>query len=129
MASSTLHVALLIAGFGALGCLARYYSASWVNHVFGNAFPYGTLLVNLVGAFLIGFINELASRNDAISDETRIGVAVGFLGGLTTFSTFSYETFSLLKAGDTFTAFLNIMISVGVCLAFTWFGIVLAKQI
>ena len=70
---------------------------------------------------------ELALRSTALSDTLRLGLTVGFMGGLTTFSTFSYETFKLLETGRFLVAFSNVIISVSVCLLFTWLGIVVAK--
>lgn len=121
--------AAFIAGFGALGCLARYYLSSWVYAHLGRDFPYGTFAVNIVGAFLIGLVIEYGLRSTLISSNLRIGLTIGFMGGLTTFSTFSYETFTLMEDGQIITAFLNILASVVVCLAFTWLGILVARQI
>ncbi|MCX5876373.1 MAG: fluoride efflux transporter CrcB [Deltaproteobacteria bacterium] len=121
--------AAFIAGFGALGCLARYYLSSWVYALLGRNFPYGTFAVNIIGAFLIGLVIEYGLRSTLISSNLRIGLTIGFMGGLTTFSTFSYETFTLMEDGQITTAFLNILASVVVCLAFTWIGILVARQI
>ena len=121
--------ALFIAGFGALGCLARYYLSNWVYAHLGRAFPYGTFIVNIIGAFFIGLILELSLRSTLISQNLRIGLAIGFLGGLTTFSTFSYETFKLLEESQFVPAMLNVLASVVVCLFFTWLGIIVARQI
>ncbi|HEY5975210.1 MAG TPA: fluoride efflux transporter CrcB [Geobacteraceae bacterium] len=117
-----------IALFGAFGCVARYALSSGVYTLLGRAFPYGTLVVNVIGAFLIGLIMEFALRSTLISANLRIGLTVGFLGGLTTFSTFSYETFRLLEDGEFLIATGNVLISVLVCLAFTWLGIVAARS-
>jgi len=121
--------AVFIAGFGALGCLARYYLSSWVYAYLGRDFPYGTFAVNIVGAFLIGLVIEYGLRSTLISSNLRLGLTIGFMGGLTTFSTFSYETFTLMEDGQIITAFLNILASVVVCLTFTWLGIIVARQI
>jgi CrcB protein len=121
--------AAFIAGFGALGCLARYYLSNWTYAWLGRAFPYGTLLVNIVGAFLIGLLMELSLRSTLVPHHLRIGLTIGFLGGLTTFSTFSYETFKLLEDGQLLAAFVNVIASVAVCLVLTWAGILVARQI
>lgn len=121
--------ALLIALFGALGCLARYFLSGWVYDQVGRTMPYGTFVVNILGAFLIGLIMELALRGTMISANMRTGLTVGFLGGLTTFSTFSYETFRLLEDGEFIIATTNVLASVVVCLAFTWLGIVAARTL
>jgi CrcB protein len=122
-------VVLYIGLFGAAGCLARYALSSWVYAVLGRSFPYGTLVVNIAGAFLIGLIMEFALRSTLVSANLRIGLTVGFLGGLTTFSTFSYETFRLLEDGEFLIAAGNVLTSVLVCLAFTWLGIAAARTL
>ncbi len=121
--------AAFIAGFGALGCLARYYLSNWVYGWLGQDFPYGTLVVNIVGAFFIGLLMDLSLRTTLVPHHLRVGLAIGFLGGLTTFSTFSYETFRLLEDGQLFTALVNVLASVVLCLALTWVGILVARQI
>jgi len=100
-----------------------------VYSLLGRSFPYGTFVVNIIGAYFIGLIMELALRSTAISDTLRLGLTVGFLGGLTTFSTFSYETFTLLEDGQFAVAFLNMFASVAVCLLFTWLGIITVRTI
>lgn len=119
--------ALFIAAFGAIGCVTRYYISGAVYDLLGRSFPYGTLVVNVLGAFLIGLIMEFALRSTLISPNLRIGLTVGFLGGLTTFSTFSYETFRLLEEGEFLIATGNVLVSVLICLSFTWLGILAAR--
>lgn len=120
---------VFIAGFGALGCLSRYYFSGWVYGLLGRRFPFGTLAVNLVGAFLIGLIMEFGLRSAALPANLRLGIAIGFLGGLTTFSTFSYETLRLLEDGELLTATVNVLVSVVTGLTFTWLGIQLARSL
>lgn len=120
---------ILIAVFGALGCVARYYVSGWTYEKLGWGYPWGTLAVNIAGAFLIGLIMELGLKGAAIPANLRIGLTIGFLGGLTTFSTFSYETFRLLESGRILIAFSNVIVSVTACLLFTWLGIVVAKAV
>ncbi len=122
-----MQVVFLIAFFGALGCLTRYFLSGWVYNLFGKSFPYGTFAVNIVGAFIIGLIMELGMRSTLIPANLRIGLTVGFLGGLTTLSTFRYETFRLLEDGELLIAGANVLLSVAVCLVFTWLGIITAK--
>jgi CrcB protein len=124
-----MQVALLIAGFGALGCVARYYLSGWTYDLFGKSFPYGTFAVNILGAFAIGLIMEFGMRSTLLPANLRIGLTIGFLGGLTTFSTFSYETFKLLEDGELFMATTNVLVSVVVCLTFTWLGIHTARYL
>ena len=120
---------ILIAVFGALGCVARYYVSGWTHEKLGWGYPWGTLAVNIAGAFLIGLIMELGLKGAAIPANVRIGLTIGFLGGLTTFSTFSYETFRLVESGRILIAFSNVIVSVTACLLFTWLGIVVAKAV
>lgn len=114
--------------FGACGCLARYFVSGWTYRLFGTALPFGTLAVNVVGSFLIGLIMEGSLRSTLLTPELRVGLTVGFLGGFTTFSTFSYETFRLLEEGSLLQAGGNILLSVCVCVVGAWLGIVLARQ-
>ena len=121
--------ALLIAVFGAVGCLLRYLLSGWVHGVLGRDFPYGTLIVNVLGAFLVGFVMELSLRSTLITAELRTGLTIGFLGGLTTFSTFSYETFKLLEDGELLSAGVNALVSVATCVLLTWLGITAARSL
>jgi fluoride exporter len=121
--------ALLIAIFGALGCLLRYLLSGWTYALLGRGFPYGTLAVNTLGAFLVGFIMELSLRSTLVTAELRTGLTIGFLGGLTTFSTFSYETFKLLEDGELLSAGVNALFSVATCVLLTWLGIVAARSL
>ncbi len=118
-----------IALFGALGCLSRYFLSGWVYNIFGSGFPYGTLAVNATGAYIIGLFMEFSIGSNLISQSLRVGITIGFLGGLTTFSTFSYETFRFLEDGEFLIASINIFIGVLVCLFFTWVGIETARYL
>ena len=124
-----MKTAATIALFCAGGGLTRYYLSGWVYSLLGRAFPYGTFAVNVIGAYFIGLIMEMGLRSTAIPDTLRLGLTVGFMGGLTTFSTFSYETFKLLEDRQFFVAFANVMTSVAVCLLFTWLGIITVRAI
>ena len=124
-----MEIAVAVAVCGALGCLTRYFLSGWVYGILGRGFPYGTFVVNIVGAFIIGLLMEFGLRSTLIPPTLRIGLTIGFLGGLTTFSTFSYETFRLLEEGDFITATANVVLSVLVCLLFTWVGITAARYL
>ncbi len=124
-----MKTAATIAVFCAGGGLTRYYLSGWVYSLLGRAFPYGTFAVNIIGAYFIGLIMELGLRSAVIPDTLRLGLTVGFMGGLTTFSTFSYETFRLLEDGQFHVAFANVLASVAVCLLFTWLGIVTIRSL
>ena len=117
-----------IAIFGAAGCLARYWLSGAVNRLLGaGGFPYGTLAVNLVGAFFIGLIMELGLKSTVISQDLKVALTIGFMGGLTTFSTFSVETFVLLEKGHLLIALANVLVSVVLCLFATWLGILAVR--
>lgn len=124
-----MEIALAVAVCGGLGCLSRYFISGWVYALLGRNFPYGTFVVNITGAFIIGFLMEFGLRSVLLPPTLRIGLTVGFLGGLTTFSTFSYETFRLLEEGSFVTASANVLLSVLVCLLFTWVGITAARYL
>ncbi|MDD2337995.1 MAG: fluoride efflux transporter CrcB [Geobacteraceae bacterium] len=124
-----MEIALAITVCGGLGCLSRYFISGWVYALLGRDFPYGTFVVNITGAFIIGFLMEFGLRSALIPPTLRIGITVGFLGGLTTFSTFSYETFRLLEEGNFVTASANVLLSVLACLLFTWVGITAARYL
>jgi len=84
---------------GALGALGRYWVSGWVQQWTGSSFPWGTVGVNLIGSFLLGFVVQ-ASLIGGWTGELRLFVAVGFLGAFTTFSTFAFEALELLRAGQ-----------------------------
>lgn len=100
---------LYIALFGALGSLARYGVGVWVRSL-GVAFPYGTLIVNVVGCLVLGFVSTLALEN-RVSETVRLAVVVGFCGAFTTFSTFELEVFNTLLEGRIWVAVLYVVSS------------------
>lgn len=124
-----MKTAATIAVFCAGGGLTRYYLSGWVYSLLGRSFPFGTFAVNVVGAYFIGLVMELGLSSTVISATLRLGLTVGFMGGLTTFSTFSYETFKLLEEGQFAVAFANVLASVAVCLLFTWLGIFTVRSL
>lgn len=118
-----------IAGFGALGCLSRYLVSGWVYALAGRGLPYGTLAVNIVGSLLLGLIMEGGLRSALLPADLRMGITTGFMGGFTTFSTFSYETVRLLEDGSFVAAGANIVLNVLICVLFAGLGILLARQL
>jgi CrcB protein len=117
-----------IAVFGALGCLARFLVSGWVYALMGRGLPYGTLAVNVLGSLLLGFIMEGGLRSSLLPVDVRMGITTGFMGGFTTFSTFSYETVRLLEDGSFLAAGVNILLNVLVCVIFAGIGIFLARH-
>ena len=113
----------LIVGIGsALGGMTRYFLSNFVYKFLEPIFPYGTLVVNVVGSFLIGIFLFYLDANELISSEVRIFLTIGFCGGLTTFSTFTYETFNLIQNSEFLFAGLNIILN----LFLTLLGILIA---
>ena len=119
---------IYLAIFGGMGCVARYMVSGWVYNLAGKALPYGTLSVNVIGSLLLGLIMEGSLRSTLLSPELRFGITVGFMGGFTTFSTFTYETVRLLEEGSLVAAGANVLLNVTVCIAAALIGIYLARQ-
>ena len=95
---------LFVVGLGgALGAIARYLATDWIRQWLGDAFPWGTMAVNVLGSFALGFV-FVWLQSIAPSTQLRQFVAIGFLGSFTTFSTFSYETVALARAGEAWRA-------------------------
>ena len=94
---------------GFAGSVLRYLLGVYVQRLWkGHEFPYATLLINVLGCILIGFLSQLFESQHVLREEVRLLLMVGFLGGFTTFSTFSNETWSLFTAGSEFLAILNL---------------------
>ncbi|RKZ77912.1 MAG: fluoride efflux transporter CrcB [Gammaproteobacteria bacterium] len=120
---------LAIAGGGALGAVLRFAIASNIYRWLGRDFPYGILVVNVIGSLLMGLLFALIVERGVLPVEWRGALMIGFLGALTTFSTFSMETIILLESGEPAKAGLNILLSVVLCLGVTWFGLVFGRQL
>lgn len=118
-------IAVGLGGF--IGAILRYLISGWSAKLFESSFPYGTLLVNVIGGFLIGFIMEAGVETWTISPTLRIFLTTGLLGGLTTFSTFSYETVAMLSESDYLRGGLNIGLNLILCLFGAWMGKSLAQ--
>jgi len=116
---SVLYVAL----GGALGSVSRYLVGTWAQTTSKSIdFPYGTLTVNLIGCFIIGFLSQLAESRGVFTPETRGLVLIGVLGGFTTFSSFGNDTINLLRDGETFNALANVGANVILGLMLVWLG-------
>lgn len=113
---------LFVAMGGALGAMMRYGISSGIYSWFGRDFPYGTLIVNLIGSFAIGLFSILLIEKFNVSHELRLALVVGVLGALTTFSTFSWDTLDLMQQGLMQRAFLNVLLNVSLCITAAWLG-------
>ena len=108
---------------GALGSVFRYLLGTWSQSISKSIdFPYGTLTVNLIGCFMIGFLSQLAEARGVFAPESRAFVFIGILGGFTTFSSFGNDTINLLRDGETINALANVGANVIVGLALVWLG-------
>jgi CrcB protein len=118
----------LIALFGAIGTLARYGLQGVIQIRMGGAFPYGTLLINLSGCFLLGLIGQLTLNRMLISSDMRMAISIGLLGGFTTFSSFGWETAKMLEGGEWLRASTYVSASVVAGLLLSVAGIRLANK-
>jgi len=116
---------------GAIGTGARYYISGLVAQLVGETFPWGTIIINITGSFVIGFFGTLTGPDGRYfaSSTARQFVMTGICGGYTTFSSFSLQTHNLAKDGEWLYAGGNVGISVVCCLAAVWVGVVLASAI
>jgi CrcB protein len=114
---------LFVAVGGAVGSVSRYLLGTWIQSVSKSIdFPFGTLTVNLIGCFVIGFLSQLAEARGVFTSETRALVFVGVLGGFTTFSSFGNDTINLVRDGEMFNALANVGANVILGLALVWLG-------
>jgi fluoride exporter len=124
-----LQIILVLLG-GAVGTGCRYGLSSLIySRIKSPAFPYANLVINVSGSFAIGLLAELFDGPALVSPTTRAALLTGFLGGYTTFSSFSYETYSLIRDGEWFRATLNSVGSVLLGLAAVWLGVRLAQSL
>lgn len=120
---------LAIAIGGALGSMARYWMSNSVYAWLGRGFPYGTLAVNVLGCLLMGFLFVMFLERWSVDGAWRAGVLIGVLGGFTTFSSFSIETFNLIAGGEIVKAGLNMAASLVLCITATWVGVIIGRQL
>jgi len=118
----------LIAIFGAIGTLARYGLQGLVQVRTGGTFPYGTLLINLLGCFFLGLIGQFTLNRIVISPDLRMAIGVGFFGGFTTFSSFGWETAKMIETGEWLRASTYVAASVFLGLLLSVVGIRLANR-
>lgn len=119
---------LLIGSGGFLGSIARYGLQHLMHKIIPSVFPYGTLLVNIIGCFTIGLIYGSLGKSNWLTEDWKLFLAIGICGGFTTFSSFSYENIKLLQDGQAFQALLYIAASVVIGLAMTFLGMQLAGK-
>ena len=122
---------LAVAAGGALGSVARYFLSGVIANAFGETFPWGTLLINVSGSFVIGFFATLTGPDGRYlaSATTRQFVMVGICGGYTTFSSFSLQTLNLMNDGEWLAAGGNVVGSVCLCMLFVWLGAIAASAL
>ena len=114
---------------GGIGSFARYGMQGIVYRWLGTDFPYGTLLVNVLGSFFIGLLMTTFEERFLLNPSLRIFLTIGILGGFTTFSSFSYETVMMLKDAEYWNAALNVVLNVVVCIGATYAGVFTGKLI
>ena len=120
---------LSIALGGAIGSLSRYFLSSQITHVIGPGFPWGILIVNILGCFTMGVIAELGTLVWNLTPEMRAFLTTGFLGGFTTFSAFALDTAVLTERGDMASAMLYVVGSVGGSVAALFFGLAVVRAL
>lgn len=122
---------LLLVFFGCgFGGIARYLVANASYFFLSKEFPYGTIIVNISGSLAMGILYELfLGKYSAMGPELRALFLIGFLGGYTTFSSFSLETINLLENGKIFAATINVVASVITCLLAAWVGVLIGRQL
>jgi len=118
---------ILIGLAGFIGTLSRYWLSGVVARRYGETFPMGTLVVNLVGCFLVGLLFYLLQERFLVNQTVRTVILIGFLGGFTTFSSFGLQTFTLLQDGEFGLAVLNILGANLIGLVLVWAGYTLAR--
>jgi fluoride exporter len=118
---------LLVALGGAIGTTVRFVTATVAARWLGPDFPYGTLAVNLAGAFAVGVVQQLALGGAAIPETARLFLTTGLLGGLTTYSAFSYETVRLAQTGAWAQAWLNLLVTTSLSLTLCVLGMAVGR--
>jgi fluoride exporter len=118
---------LLIGLAGALGTLSRYGVGVWAGRALGTSFPYGTLIVNVAGCFLLALIAEIALSTTLLPPTMRLTLTTGFMGGLTTYSSFNYETTTLLRDRGWAAGLTNIGVTLAACFVAGLLGLMTAR--
>jgi len=121
------QIIVTVGAGGFFGAISRFLLSGWVQRMTGASFPYGTLMVNATGSFVIGFM--LLYFEQTLAPQQKALVITGFLGALTTFSTFSLETVLMLQESLYLKAFTNLSLNILFCIAATIFGMMLFKKL
>ncbi len=122
-------IKILYIGLGGFfGSIARFLTAKFVNNMFPN-FPFGTLVVNVSGSFILGFLLYSVAYGKNISSDLRDMIAIGFIGAFTTMSTFAYESFRLGELGEWVSFSMNLFLNLFLCILFVYLGKELAVMI
>ena len=124
-----MNLVLFIAAGGAIGAVGRYGVMTVVSHLFGAGYPYGTLIVNLIGSFFLGGLVEGLKYFSAISNELQVFLIVGILGSFTTFSTFSMDVVVLMQRNEMFAAGLYVLGSIAVSIGGLFLAMVMFRQL
>lgn len=120
---------LWISFAGALGTATRYLVGLWAGKALGTAFPFGTLIVNIAGCFLIALVMQISLSTTLLSPTARLTLTTGFMGGLTTYSSFNFETTRFLQEGAWGTGLLNVVVTMFVCFAAGLLGMLVARKL
>lgn len=124
-----MHKVFLVGIGGFLGASLRYIVSNQVNGLMASKFPYGTLFVNILGCFLLGFGFTFAEKSGLVSENAKLILFTGVLGGFTTYSTFGVESFNLLKGGFLQGGILNLLLHIALGLTAVWAGYQIAVRI
>ena len=124
-----MRIILLIGTGGFVGSILRYLVSQFLQKIFETTFPLGTMMVNILGSFLIGIIYAFSEQSEVLTAEWRIFLAVGFCGGFTTFSSFAYENFAMLNIQQFLFSALYTGLSLILGLLAVYLGVMLVKAI
>lgn len=119
---------LLVGAGGAIGSIARFLSQQMIARYYPSSFPWGTLIVNIVGCFIIGIVYAFGEKGNLLSPDMRLLLATGFCGGFTTFSTFAYENISMMREGELLYTFMYIAASIIVGFLAAYIGVLIVKS-
>lgn len=123
-----MQMLLLVAGGGAAGALSRYWMTQWTQELMGHDFPYGTLLVNVLGCLLAGLVYGVLDRSSGLGHAAQALLIIGFMGAFTTFSAFSLATLQLMERGAYLLAVSNVLLSVTLSLLACGLGLWVAGR-